>query len=75
MEWTGCGGTHALGMRVQRLASYNVQSFFFLLYLFVMNDREIPRNKFDSTLETSFQLHAVNVLAFDVNVQRYECYT
>ena len=25
-------------------------SFSFLLYLFVMNDREIPRNKFDSTL-------------------------
>ena len=31
-----------------------VPFFSFLLCLFVMNDREIPRNKFDSTLEMSF---------------------
>jgi hypothetical protein len=44
------GGTHAMGMRVQGPRA--VSSFFsFLLYLFVMNDREIPRNKFDSTLD------------------------
>jgi hypothetical protein len=33
--------------------------FSFLLYLFVMNDREIPRNKFDSTLRDIFPLHHV----------------
>jgi nitric oxide reductase large subunit len=53
MMWTGrrrhtrLGACESGGLEL-------VPFFSFLLYLFVMNDREIPRNKFDSTLEISF---------------------